>query len=95
MTWLLRFVRAPASGWLAVALVALVMGLGWYIAELREDAAYCEGQQSTAPAIERLTKRVTKEIEQQAHDDVQAIKDSPDACSTQPAPPAVLDSLRQ
>lgn len=100
-TWLL----APATRWVAVAAVLLVLGAAWRVeaarresADLRAAAAEAavEGRDRAIGALERLGAQLAERTAQ-----FQPIRRAVDAapvttaCATAPAVRAALDGLRQ
>lgn len=92
--WLWGFLATrAATGWAIAAGIAVAGSLALYVQQLRVNAAYCKGQQVTSASVERLTNQYTETIEGLAKDDIDTIRQE-GGCALEPAPPAVIDSLR-
>lgn len=95
MTWLKAFIASKASGWLAVAGLAVVSGLLIYIQQLRIEAAHCKGRESVQGQVDALTDKVVRQIDEQSKTDVAQVRSIDDECARNLVPSAVVDRLRE
>ena len=87
--WLWLATRA-ASGWIAAAGIAAVLGLGLYIQTLRVDAARCKGRQDAQVLVDKLTDKVVEQIGEKTDEAIHEVNQATDECLDKPVP----DSLR-
>ena len=80
------FLKSTLSGHIAWISVTAFLALAVYVQTLRVQAAYCKGQQSVVPAVEKLTDRLTKKIEQSADRQVDDLRKVESDCLDQPSP---------
>lgn len=94
MPWFAAFLLSRASGWLAIALLSIVVALGWYIKDLQIQGARCEGKEEIRGQLEELTDRVVEDIEEETDEKIRALRQDPQECLDSDMPDGLYDSLR-
>jgi len=98
--WFTRFLVSKVSGWIAVValsfIVAIAAAAGKFLihySNLKEAAAYCEGQRAAVTNSKSLVGRVEKKLNEEKDTAIQGIKEDTDAstCLDQRAPDSVLE----
>lgn len=101
MIWKWLATRA-ASGWIALAgFAALTTAYVAYdlrgdkIVELEHDLLACKGNARQTRAIEKLSEKVTEQLQEKADDDIDSLKAIPDECYQLDGPSPLNDILRE
>lgn len=94
MGWFSMFLMSRASGWLAVVALAALSALGWYIQDLKIDAARCAGQDDIRGQLEVLTDKVVKDIDEHEDANVRAVREASGPCLGERVPDVIVDGLR-
>lgn len=91
------------SGWIAILAVLLTLGLSTFIGkqvydykELQRKAAYCEGKMEALKNARAYQDRIIRSLEKESKEVIDEIEDlkSSEGCAREPAPPIILDKLR-
>lgn len=101
MIWKWLATRA-ASGWIALAGFGLLTTAyvaydlrGDKIVELERDLRECEGNPRQTRAIEKLSEKVTEQLQERADDEIDRLKAIPDGCYRLDGPSPLNDILRE